>query len=284
MEVSDVTLRDPSAPLGMTANLCLHDPPLTVTRRRITKPLSRSFMRFTDKLKKLADGRAFGSAMHRLRRIFTRRRSPVPLDVDEIVKTIDQQRFGQIRARYGMEDPGQEPPKYLELPRWIEANLKRIRDLELDLGGRKRVLDIGSGTGYFLYICGLLGHDAVGIDLDETPMFNESIELLGVDRRVWRVQPFIPLPDLGVNFDVITAHMICFNGHKSEALWATREWAFFLDDLGARLKRGGKIWLEFNREFDGTCYPPELKDYFESRGADVSSNRVVFNSGLRATA
>lgn len=241
-------------------------------------------MRLIDKLKKVPDGRAFESAMHRMRRVFRRRRSPVRLDVDEIVKTIDPQRFEEIRARYGMEDPGEEPPKYLELPRWIEANLKRVRDLELDLGGRKRVLDIGSGTGYFLYICGLLEHDAVGIDLDETPMFNESIALLRVDRRVWRVQPFVPLPDLGGKFDVITAHMICFNGHKSESLWGIEEWGFFLHDLGARLKRGGRIWLEFNREFDGTCYTPELKRYFESRGADVSSNRVVFNSGLRATA
>lgn len=241
-------------------------------------------MRFTDKLKKLSNGRAVESAMHRMRRIFLRRRTPVRLDVDDIVQTIDREKFARIRSRYGMEDPGEEPPKYLELPRWIEANLRRVRDLELDLGGRKRILDIGSGTGYFLYICGLLGHDAVGIDLDETPMFNESIELLGVDRRVWRVQPLVPLPDLGGKFDMITAHMICFNGHKSENLWDVREWEFFLDDLATRLTGGGRIWLEFNREFDGTCYTPELMRYFESRGADVSSNRVVFNAGLRATA
>ena len=241
-------------------------------------------MRFFDKLQKVTDGRALESAMHRFRRIFLRRRTPVRLEVDDVVATIDPQKFEQIRSRYGMADPGQEPPKYLELPRWIEANLRRVRDLELDLGGRKRVLDLGSGTGYFLYISGLLGHTAVGIDLDETPMFNESIELLGVDRRVWRVEPFVPLPDLGEKFDVITAHMICFNGHKSDALWGQREWGFFLDDLSRHLTREGRIWLEFNREFDGTCYTPELKSYFESRGADVSSNRVVFNQGLHATA
>lgn len=241
-------------------------------------------MRFLDKLQKVTDGRATESAMHRLRRTFLRRRTPVRLEVEEIVATIDHEKFGRIRARYGMEDPGQEPPKYLELPRWIEANLRRVRDLELDLGGRKRVLDLGSGTGYFLYICELLGHTAVGLDLDETPMFNESIELLGVDRRVWRVEPFVPLPQLGTKFDVITAHMICFNGHKSEALWGPREWGFLLDDLSTRLTREGRVWLEFNREFDGTCYTAELKNYFESRGANVSSNRVVFSQGLRATA
>ena len=55
-------------------------------------------------------------------------------------------------------------PKYLEIcpPGW-RINLRRVRDLGLDLGGRKRVLDIGCGTGYFLYICRFLGHDALGI-------------------------------------------------------------------------------------------------------------------------
>jgi SAM-dependent methyltransferase len=241
-------------------------------------------VRFTDKIQKVANGRAFESAGHRMRRWFLRRRSPVPLDAQEIIRTIDRERFEQVRARHGVDDPGEEPPKYLELPVWIDANLKRIRDLELDIGRRKRVLDIGSGTGYFLYICGLLGHDAIGIDLDVMPMFNEMIELLGVNRRVWRVQPFVPLPpDLG-RFDVITAHQICFNGHKSDQLWGVAEWDFFLNDLASHLLPNGRVWFEFNREFDGTCFSPELERFFESRGADVTSNRVVFNATLRARA
>ena len=183
-----------------------------------------------------------------------------------------------------MENPGEEPPKYLELPRWIDANLRRVRDLELDLGARKRVLDIGSGSGYFLYICSLLGHDAVGIDLDNYPMFTETTQLLGVQRSIWRVQEFVPLPDLGPKFDVITAHMMCFNGHKSEALWGPREWGFFLDDLSCHLTRRGRIWLELNREFDGTCYTAQLKEYFEKRGAEVKEGRVVFSSIRPASA
>lgn len=240
-------------------------------------------MRFSDKLKKVLDGRAFQSATHRARRWLLRRRSTVPLDAEAIIKTIDRDRFEEIRKRHGMEDPRDEPPKYLELPVWIEANLRRVRDLELDVGRRRRVLDIGSGTGYFIYICGLLGHDAVGIDLDEMPMFNEMIELLRVNRRVWRIEPFVPLPELG-SFDVITAHMICFNGHKSDNLWGVAEWNFLLNDLARRLKPGGRVWFEFNREFDGTCFSPELDAYFRSRGAEIASNRVVFNATLRAPA
>lgn len=237
-------------------------------------------MRLTHKLKKLADGRGVDSAKHHVRRFLLSRRTRIPLDVERIAETIDSEKFAEIRARHGVDDPGEDPPKYLELHRWLEANLNRVRDLELDLGRQRRVLDIGSGAGYFLYICELLGHDALGIDLDENPMFNEMTEMLGVKRIVWRVEPFVPLPDLGLPFDVITAHMICFNGHKSDKLWTTAEWDFFLNDLAHHLAPRGRVWLEFNREFDGTCFSPQLEEFFRERGAEINSHRVVFNSTL----
>jgi SAM-dependent methyltransferase len=243
-------------------------------------------VRFTEKLQKLSNGRAANSAMHRMRRWFLRRRSRVPLTPEAIIATIPADRFREIYARHGVEDPRDEPPKYLEREVWISENLRRIRALELDLGKRKRILDLGSGVGYFLYICELLGHEAIGLDLDEMPMFNEMVDLLGLQRRIWRVEPFVPLPELG-KFDLVTGFQICFNGHRSEQLWKVAEWDFFLSDLASRLNPGGRIWLEFNREIDGTCFSSELEKSFVERGAEITSNRVVFNQvrpALRATA
>ena len=37
-----------------------------------------------------------------------------------------------------------------------------------------------------------------------------------------------------------------------------------------------------NLEYDGTFYTPELRDYFESRGAKIDAHKVMFNSGIRA--
>jgi SAM-dependent methyltransferase len=239
-------------------------------------------VRLTHKIGKLASGAAFESAGHHLRRSFLSRRSPTHFDTKAIFKTIDRERFEMIRARYGVDNPGGDPPKYLDWSTWLEANLRRVRDLELDLGRRRSVLDIGCGSGYFLYICRLLGHDTLGIDVDDTPMFREMTELLGVQRVISRVRAFIPLPDLGRKFDVITAYMICFNNHKAPTLWGVPEWDFFLDDIGRYLLPGGRVWLELNREYDGTCYTPELKEFFESRGAQIVSYRVIFNSTLHA--
>jgi SAM-dependent methyltransferase len=239
-------------------------------------------VRFSHKIGKLLSGAAFKSANHRLRRLLLKKRMPHDFDAEAIMKTIDREKFEKIRRRRGVENPGDTPAKYLDLPTWLNANLQRIRDLELDLGRSRRVLDIGSGSGYFLYICGLLGHAAVGLDVDDMPMFNETIALLGVKRVVWRVRAFVPLPDLGKRFDLITAHMICFNNHKVPGLWGVNEWDFFLDDISRFLAPGGRIWFELNREYDGTCYTPELKEFFVSRGAQVISHRIIFNQAPRA--
>jgi SAM-dependent methyltransferase len=241
-------------------------------------------MQLSYKLQKVFSGDAYVSARRHLKQWLIGR-APLRFDAEKITATIDRAKFQEIKERHAMEDPGDAWPKYLDIQRWMEINLTRVRDLGLDLGGRKRVLDIGCGTGYFLYICKSLGHDVLGMDLDEERGFTEMIELLGVKRVIWRVEAYQPLPELGQKFDVIAAHMICFNGHKSDKLWKISEWEFFLDDLMERqLKPGGQVCLELNREYDDSLYTPELKAYFESRGAQVHTQRVHFNPLLPAPA
>ena len=239
-------------------------------------------MQLSYKLRKALSGDAYASARRHVKQWFIGR-APLRFDAAKITQTIDREKFQQIYDRYAMHDPGDEWPKYLEIERWMEINLKRVRDLGLDLGGRKRVLDIGSGTGYFLYICQYLGHDVLGMDLDEERGFTEMVELLGVKRVIYRVEAYQPLPDLGKKFDVIAAHMICFNGHKSDKLWKIPEWEFFLDGLAERhLAPSGQVCLELNREYDDSLYTPELKEYFEARGAEIHTQRVLFNPLLPA--
>jgi SAM-dependent methyltransferase len=235
---------------------------------------------FRHKLRKLVDGRSIASARkHTLRLLRTNRFS---LDTKRVIETIDPSGFEHIRQRYAVANPGADWPKYLDLDRWIEINIRRIRELELDLSRSKRILDLGCGAGYFLYIAQLLGHSGLGLDMDRVAMFRDITRLLGVRRVVQRIEAFRPLPDFGQKFDLITAFMICFNEHKMPGLWKMPEWDFFLDDLAKHLKPRGRVWLELNQEYDETFYTPELKEFFESRGARVDENKIIFNSGLRA--
>jgi hypothetical protein len=115
-------------------------------------------------------------------------------------------------------------------------------------------------------------------------MFADITRLLGVRRVIQRIQAFEPLPDLGAKFNLVTAFMICFNNHKQADLWGVAEWEFFLDDLARHLAPRGRVWLELNREYDETFYTPELREFFQRRGATIDEHKIIFNSGLPAPA
>ena len=138
-------------------------------------------MRLSYKLRKVLSGDAYASARRHVKQWLIGR-APLRFDAARITQTIDREKFQQIYDRYAMHDPGDEWPKYLEIERWMEINLKRVRDLGLDLGGRKRVLDIGCGTGYFLYICQYLGHDVLGMDVGDERGF--TVVVVEHDMRV----------------------------------------------------------------------------------------------------
>ncbi len=239
-------------------------------------------MRFSHKIRKLVSGQGLASARKHSLRIF--RPNRFPLETKRVIETIDPAAFEQIRRRYAVEDPGEHWPKYLDLDRWISINIRRIREIELDLARRKHILDLGCGAGYFLYIAQLLGHSGIGLDVDFVPMFSDVTRLLGVRRVIQRIRAFDPLPELGAKFDLVTAFMICFNNHKQANLWGVAEWEFFLDDLARHLTPRGRVWLELNCEYDGTFYTPELKAFFQRRGARIDEQKIIFTSGLPAPA
>jgi len=236
-------------------------------------------VQFRHKIRKLVDGQSLASARKRTLRLL--RANRFPLDTKRVIETIDPDGFEQIRRRYTVANPGADWPKYLDLERWIEINIRRIREVELDLLRPKRILDLGCGAGYFLYIAQLLGHSGLGLDIDRLPMFREITRLLGVHRIVQRIEPFRPLPDIGRKFDLVTAFMVCFNDHKMPGLWKVPEWEFFLDDLAKHLTARGRVWLELNQEYDGTFYTPELRNFFQQRGARINEHKIIFTSGLR---
>ncbi len=240
-------------------------------------------MRLLDKLLKAATPRAFTSARRRTARTFRPRRFVARLTPELLQREIEQTEFPALAARYREANPGKTSRKYVDLAHWLKVNLRRVRELELDFGPRRRVLDLGMGVGYFLWICRWLGHDVLGLDIDELPMFTDLSRALGVPRKVWRIAPFTPLPDLGARFDVVTAYMICFNNHHRPDVWGPEEWSFFLDDVASRMKTGGKLWLELNPEGYG-YFTPELRAFFLERGATIDHHRVVFTPWPRALA
>lgn len=218
-------------------------------------------------------------------RVFLTRRFVFRLTPERIIRTIDPEKFQDIHERHAIENPGSRWPKYLDLHHWIDRNLRRVRELEIDYGRRLDILDIGSGAGYFLYICKWLGHEAVGLDIDDVAMYPEMTRMLGVKRMVSRIEPFRPLPELGRQFDLITGYMICFNNLGRDDQWDAAEWDFFLNDLRRFLKPQGRVHLELNPQRDGKFMTPEMAAVFKNRGARIEEpHKVIFKSPPRGFA
>jgi SAM-dependent methyltransferase len=188
---------------------------------------------------------------------------------------IDQQRFQTIYDRYRDSDPYPGFSKYLNRSEWIAVAIAHFRLAGLEKLENASVLDIGTGAGYFPFVCQNLGHDALGLDIPGHSFYCDMVDLLGIRRREYRIQAFEKLPDFGRRFDRVTAFAICFNNHATESLWGVSEWDFFLNDLVAhQLASEGMITLKFNPEPNGAPISPELLEYLLSRGSEVDGPNV----------
>jgi SAM-dependent methyltransferase len=229
-------------------------------------------MNVAHKLSKITDGSALVSA----RNAFHRWRHPI--GPEKVLELFDQAGLKRIEATHAVPGEKTHWPKYLDAPRWIRLNIRRAQDLRLNLRRKPlRILDLGSGAGYFLLVAKHLGHSGIGLDLADPTMYGEMFELFGIQRVLWEINAYQRLPDLGERFDLVTAFSICFNGHKRADLWGPKEWEFFLDDLRSRiLTPPGEIFLGMNPEEDGSFYTPELKEFFLARGARIDRAKVWF--------
>lgn len=224
------------------------------------------------RLSKLFDG----TALQSFRNATYRRLHPIR--VEEVLARVDQAALTRIREKYSVPGELTHWPKYVDAPRWLRLNIKRAQELRLNTRRQPlRILDLGSGGGYFLLVSRFLGHSGVGLDIDDPPMYGEIFEVFGLSRVIWTIKAFEPLPDLGERFDLVTAFSICFNEHKSPGVWGPEPWRFLLQDLKRRfLKPYGEIFLGLNPEPDGTFYTPGLREFFLARGAKIDRSRVWF--------
>ena len=205
-------------------------------------------------------------------------RSIFRLPFGPVLAGVDQNRLAEIQARYA----GSRYAKYADVDHWLRVNRERVQDLKLHRAPPQRVLDLGCGGGFFLFILKRFNHSVLGLDVDESPLFRELIEAFAVPRTIFRIEPFKPLPTFDQKFDWITAFSIGFNRHRnSSERWGPGEWDFLLRDLQSRLAHGGKIYLTLNPLPNGEYWTRELRDFFATRGADIERERIFFRRGLQ---
>jgi SAM-dependent methyltransferase len=226
-------------------------------------------MKLDRKLAKLARTETYRRGWRRAQRSVFR------LPLGPVLAGVDQNRLAEIQKRHAGE-------KYAAVDQWLRVNRERVQDLKLHRSSPQHVLDLGCGGGFFLFILKRIGHSVLGLDVDESPLFKELLEVFRVPRTVFRIQPFESLPDLAQQFDWITAFSIGFDRSRANnSRWGPGEWDFLLRDLQRRLAPGGKIYLTLNPLPNGDYLTTELRDFFSSRGADIERERIFFAKGVR---
>src|SRR5205085_10614943 len=160
-------------------------------------------MNILQKLGKLGQAATYERAWRRAQR------SMFPLPLAPIKAKIDRARLQEIQNRYS--DAGGGFAKYTDVDRWLLLARERVQNLKLNRTSPQRVLDLGCGGGFFLFILKQLGHDVLGLDIDVQPLYRELVELFALPRVTWMIQRFEPLPDLKQRFDWITAFSISFD-------------------------------------------------------------------------
>lgn len=222
--------------------------------------------------------------------------APLPQRIDEVsavidnprvreifdltVARLDARRYGEIQSKYrvALEERGPKGIyKYVDVCPWIVDKIKSVMALGLNSGETKRVLDLGTGAGHFLAVCNALGHETIGLDL-ENELYVDLCDFLGVDRRTFRIEPMRPLPsDIG-RFSVVTAFAIKFDAlgrvDGRYQYWSLEHWNFFLDHLFEQhLQYPSRIALHLNKRVlaNGERVPfDDVMDACAAAGAVVS--------------
>ena len=205
-----------------------------------------------------------------------------PVNAKRILATIDRNEIARIAEVYPRRPGARKLNAWQDVSYWIGINVARAQDLWLDRSSPLRILDLGSGPGYFLYVCKFLGHSGLGLDIDDDPFFGAMTKYFKVPRVISRIDPGTPLPELGEKFDLITGHRVCFHRITREPdgvwnEWSPADWKFFINDIRTRfLKPDGRLLLDFNPRADGSSFfASELRSLFLREGAHIFRSKAL---------
>lgn len=147
------------------------------------------------------------------------RTDPMPTDAE-----LDAYYAAEYRLDYQFGF-GRRPPRF-HLARSRREAQGRLAHLRPALGHRRRILDVGAGSGEFLALAAAEGHDVRGIEPGETfAAYARETHGVAVDGHVWQRAAY----PAGA-FDLITANHVL--EHLRDPVAALRRMAEWLTDDG----------------------------------------------------
>lgn len=204
--------------------------------------------------------------------------------IGELKRRLDPAGFDKIVA-LNVNRPNKL--KYLDIDRWFRKMWLDAKSLGLLQCRPLSILDLGTGPGYFPYICRSLGHDCIGLDRPDSRFYDELRAWVGTSVIKHVIAPRVPLPRFDRQFDLVTAFRAPFDIVRDEKrLFTSEEWSWFLDDVRDHvLVPGGAVYMRMNKDYpyEGAVFgTPELAELFIRRGAQLEPRtRAVHFATLR---
>ena len=192
--------------------------------------------------------------------------------IDRLRNQIDKKAIAALGQRKAI--------KYADVDHWLNEMWGDAKGIDLHRSLPLRILDIGTGPGYFPYICKALGHDCIGLDRPGLWIYRELRKVVGTEAVPHHILPQVSLPEFPHRFDLVTTFRAPFNTvEKEQRLFNVDDWNYFLDDLRDNvLVPNGSFHMRMNIDwqFPGlTLETSELRDLFISRGAELRAPRIV---------
>lgn len=160
------------------------------------------------------------------------------LSVSDIIKSVGQKNIIDL---YNKTSNRYFNPEVVQ--KYIQEKLSVAHYLRLHETSNKKLIDIGTGAGWFPYICNLYGHTCIGTDLLGRPEYDPIYDFLNVDIReelVYAQKPF-GLKDK-VNYIVSLRSFF----PNRPTVWEIEDWKYFFNDIKKNIKDDGGIYLGCN--------------------------------------
>jgi hypothetical protein len=174
--------------------------------------------------------------------------------------------------------------KFLHLDAWLNAIIGRALVLRVHNSNPLTILDLGTGTGLFPFVCRVCGHAASGLDLPgqlmrspEREIFTKMPAAFDVTVERFPIHAFTPIEGIGT-YDLITSFLINFNNHHKSDEWGRAQWEYFISDLRTHLNPGGRIALMMNANLER--YGSDLQYYDEDTKAFLASVGKVYGAAI----
>jgi len=192
------------------------------------------------------------------------------------------------QARHGLESYGKTGKYLRKIDDYFPEKMQCYEAMGLKKSGPKKILDIGTGVGYFPWLCDQNGHACDYTDSDPLPFYTGAHKLLQLKGRYLNLtvkgMERFELPD---SYDIITGHRTVFDIFDYH--WYLDEWRCFLGNCADYLHDDGFVFIKTNLVQGAHLHTPHpawlkfiepyLLDGFNSFTFKISKDQILNDLG-----